>query len=593
MHTSPRPAARRSFMTLLAAAPTTAALLIAAGVTPMAAHADGDPYDTVELQARTNLLANDAGHNLPPGSSFNSITPQINENGEVSFRVQYVAGLDPTIGSPGVWFGSGGEGEIVYTGNEGGTIPGEAILNDKGDIAFTLGGGGVDNKLYLYSADTQTAEQVGTSPVLPNSYSSAAVDEDGNIGFQASFSAGRSMAAYRDGMGVFYASDKGVDPNSPFTFFYTAHYNDAGQIAAKVSTSDDKVTEQELRVFNPDGSSEVLLANQAVDPESPYKEFDNGIAVNDEGVIAAVAERVSDGAKVVVRSDGETVTEIAAESADGPVQSVRYFRPDINNAGEVVFRAIGPDGAVIYVGDGEDLVAVATQGDAVTTDLGTAQLGQHNASPVFGGGPTINDNGDVAFAAGVHPEGDNQAEWGTGVFVAYGDTDGSEPPADDASEEIVATIPEDTGEGSLVISVDPDDRTVALPEMDSLGDRLATSGELRPVTVTDSRATNPGWDVSAQVSEFSASEGDDSFAGGFLGWSPSVESSTDGQTVNPGDAVDPGFPSGEGLSVPRQLGSADEGAGTGSAVLGAGLELQIPVDTAPGTYTAVLTITAI
>lgn len=593
MQTHARPAARRSFVTLLAAAPTTAALLIAAGVSPMAAQADDEAYTDVELQARTNLLANDAGYNLPPGSSFNSITPQINEAAEVSFRVQYVAGLDPTVGSPGVWFGSGGEGEIVYTGNEGGSIPGEAILNDHGDIAFTLGGAGVDNDLYLYEAETGTAERIGTSPVLPTSYSSAAVDNDGNIGFQASFAAGRSLAAYRDGTGVFYVSDQGVDPESPYSYFYTAYYNNAGQIAAKVSTSGDKVTEQELRVFNPDGSSELLLANQAVDPESPYKEFDNAIAVNDEGVIAAVATREDDETKVVVRSDGETVTEIAAESADGPVQSVRYFRPDINNEGQVVFRAIGPDGEVIYVGDGEDLVAVATKGDVVTTDLGTAQLGQHDASPVFGGGPTINDHGDVAFTAGVHPEGDNQAEWGSGVFVAYGDGDGSEPPTEDASEEIVATIPEDTGEGSLLISVDPEDRTVQLPEMTSLGDRLATSGELRPVTVTDSRETNPGWDVSAQVSEFTASEGDESFAGGFLGWSPTVASSTDGQDVTPGATVEPGFPSGDGLSVPRGLASAEEGAGTGSAVLGAGLDLQIPVETAPGTYTAVLTITAI
>lgn len=593
MQTHARPAARRSFVTLLAAAPTTAALLIAAGVSPMAAQADDEAYSDLELQARTNLLANDAGYNLPPGSSFNSITPQINEEAEVSFPVQYVADLDPTVGSPGVWFGSGGQGEIVYTGDEGGSIPGEAILNDHGDIAFTLGGAGVDNNLYLYEAETGTAEQVGTSPVLPNSYSSAAVDNDGNIGFQATFASGHSLAAYRDGTGVFYASEQGVDPDSPYSYIYTAHYNKAGQLAAKVSTSGDKVTEQELRVFNPDGSSELLLANQAVDPESPYEEFDNGIAVNDEGVIAAVGTRVSDGAKVVVRSDGETVTEIAAESADGPVQSVRYFRPDINNEGQVVFRAIGPDGEVIYVGDGVDLVPVATKGDVVTTDLGTAQLGQHDASPVFGGGPTINDDGDVAFTAGVHPDGDNQTEWGSGVFVAYGAGAGSEPPAEDASEEIVATIPEDTGEGSLLISVDPEDRTVQLPEMTSLGDRLATSGELRPVTVTDSRETNPGWDVSAQVSEFTASEGDESFAGGFLGWSPTVESSTEGQDVTPGGDVEPGFPSGDGLSVPRGLASADEGAGSGSAVLGAGLELQIPVETAPGTYTAVLTITAI
>lgn len=594
MLTYSRPAGGARFaLLLLAAASTSAALVMAGGMQPTAARADDGAYTTVELQARTNLLANDAGYNLPPGSSFTSITPQINEEAEVSFRVQYVAGLDPTVGSPGVWFGAGGEGEIVYTGPEGGSIPGEAILNDHGDIAFTLGTGGVDNDLYLYKAEAGTAERVGTSPVLPNSYASAAPDNDGNIGFQASFGGGRALAAYRDGMGVFYVSDQGLDPTSPYTYLYTAYYNKAGQIAAKVSTSADRITEQELRVFNPDGSSTLMLANQEVDPESPYRAFDNAIGVNDEGVIAAVAERASDGAKVVVRADGETVTEIAAESAEGPVQSVRYFRPDINNAGQVVFRAIGPNGPVIYVGDGEDLVAVATEGDVVSTDLGTAQLGQHDASPVFGGAPSINDSGDVVFASGVHPEGDNQVEWGTGVFVAYGGSEPSDPPVQETSEEIVATIPEDVGEGSLVISVDPEDRTVELPEMSSQGDRLATAGELRPVTVTDSRATDPGWNISAQISDFTASEGDASFGGGFLGWSPTVESTTEGQDVTPGDPVESGFPSGEGLSVPRPLGSAAPGAGVGSAVLGAQLDLQIPVETESGTYTAVLTITAI
>src|SRR5699024_2836574 len=155
---------------------------------------------------------------------------------------QYVAGLDPAVGSPGIWFGSGGEGEVVYTGEEGESIPGEAVLNDHGDIAFTLGSGSFSNSLYLYEAETGTAERIGTSPVVPNSYSSAAPDNDGNIGFQASFGAGRAYAAYRDGVGVFYVSDQGMDPDSPYTYLYSAYYNNAGQIAAKVATSADRFT---------------------------------------------------------------------------------------------------------------------------------------------------------------------------------------------------------------------------------------------------------------------------------------------------------------------------------------------------------------
>lgn len=159
-----------------------------------------------------------------------------------------------------------------------------------------------------------------------------------------------------------------------------------------------------------------------------------------------------------------------------------------------------------------------------------------------------------------------------------------------ASEEIIATVPEDSGVGSLILSVDPQDRTVTLPEMTSAGDRLSTGGELRPVTVTDTRVMDPGWDVSAQVSDFTSDAA--TFGGGFLGWSPTVGSVSDGQQVSPGSVVAPGFPSGDGLSVPRRVASAPAGGGTGTAVLGADLRLQVPMDTPAGVYTALLTITA-
>jgi len=546
-------------------------------------------YSEVELQARTNLLVNDAGYNLPPGSSFSNITPHINENAEVSFGVQYVADANPSTGRPGVWFGGHGEGEIVHVGESEWMILGDAALNDHGDIVFTLSPNGMGNSLYRYDAESGAVNEVGTAPILPNSYSSARIDNDGNIGFQAMFSNGRAYAAHRDGEGVFYITDSQLDPTSPYTYLYTPQYNNAGQIAAKVSTSDDLSTELEIRLFEPDGSSTRLLANQAVDPESPYKSFDNSLGLNDKGEVAVVAHRASDNAKVLVRADGETVTEIAEVNSTGTIRALEYFRPDINNIGQVAFRAVDADGQAIYVGDGEELVRVAGKGDVVDVDLGTGQLGQHDESPVFGGGPSINDRGDVAFTAGVHPEGDNQVEWGTGVFVAYGSTGPTDPS--ETSEEIVVAVPESSGEGSLILSVDPNDRTVRLPELTSAGDRLSTSGELRPVLVSDTRESDPGWDVSAQVSDFSSDTS--SFGGGFLGWSPAVKSTSEGQVVSPGSVVAPGFPTGDGLSVPRVLASADAGSGKGSAVLSAEVDLQVPVDTAPGVYTALLTLTAI
>lgn len=51
--------------------------------------------------------------------------------------------------------------------------------------------------------------------------------------------------------------------------------------------------------------------------------------------------------------------------------------------------------------------------------------------------------------------------------------------------------------------------------------------------------------------------------------------------------------SGNGLADSALLGSAAAGHEPGSAVLGADLDLRLPVDAAAGTYTATLTLTAI
>ncbi|HET6985433.1 MAG TPA: hypothetical protein VFI00_02420 [Kribbella sp.] len=136
-----------------------------------------------------------------------------------------------------------------------------------------------------------------------------------------------------------------------------------------------------------------------------------------------------------------------------------------------------------------------------------------------------------------------------------------------------------------------DDGQVALPTPQLAGDRLSSTGQLDPVTVTDNRSSKPGWDTTAQVSNFSS--GSDSFDGKYLGWTPSVVSQSAGQGAVAGAAVAPGFSSGTGLSEARPLASAPAGSGLGSATLGAGLSLEIPTTTPAGTYAATLTLTTL
>ena len=384
-----------------------------------AASAEIPDWTRIELQARTNLLVNDNGWNLPPGSSFNSISASINNTAQVAFTV----GVVPEAGGshPGLWTGAGGVGALVYEGPADSGISSEAPINDDGRIVYTMRDTGSLDGLYVYDPAAGAAARVNTLPIIPNSYSSPDINNAGAIGYQAVFSSGRAFASTLGASSVIHAGDGGVSPGSPYTYLYTPAFDDQRRIAAKVSTSPDMTTKQEIRLFAADGQSSLVLANQATDAASPWSGFDNGLAVNATGVVAVVARRTSDNRRVVLRSDGTTTTLIAEVDPAGTIRDIEFFAPAINADGLVVFRGRDAAGQAIYAGDGNTLVRVVGQSTAVQTDLGAAQIGQHDTSPIFAGRPGVNDRGDVVFVAGVHPAGNNQIEWGSGVFVAYAD----------------------------------------------------------------------------------------------------------------------------------------------------------------------------
>lgn len=159
------------------------------------------------------------------------------------------------------------------------------------------------------------------------------------------------------------------------------------------------------------------------------------------------------------------------------------------------------------------------------------------------------------------------------------------------SQTITATLEE--SEGALVVSVDPDDRHVTMDPFALSGDgsRWEADGELRPVVITDTRSGQPGWSVSGQASEFTS--GAAVVGSQHLGWLPTLASQSPDQGATPGSQVAPGAGAGEGLSVSRTLASAPTGDGLGTATAGGELDLHLPTSAATGTYTAVLTLTAI
>lgn len=166
------------------------------------------------------------------------------------------------------------------------------------------------------------------------------------------------------------------------------------------------------------------------------------------------------------------------------------------------------------------------------------------------------------------------------------------PGTSEGDLDIDVTVPEGTDPGDpgeFVWRVDGGVTAVNLGIASVDGDHFSATGDLAPIIVTDTRTGGPAWSVSAQVSDFASAT--DSFEGKHLGWTPGVISAGAGAVA--GAPVQSGLISGSGLADSRTLGAATSGHATGSATLGAGLDLRLPLTTPAGDYTGTLTITAV
>ncbi|GIH25219.1 hypothetical protein Aph01nite_35290 [Acrocarpospora phusangensis] len=122
------------------------------------------------------------------------------------------------------------------------------------------------------------------------------------------------------------------------------------------------------------------------------------------------------------------------------------------------------------------------------------------------------------------------------------------------------------------------------------GDYFEAAGQINPIVVSDNRRSLAPWSISASVSDFA--DAAKTFSGAYLGWTPRVIE--DGAGAKASGAVPSAYDDhGQGLSVSRGLGWADQGHAKGVAKLGAELSLKIPGSVDKGGYRATLTITAL
>jgi hypothetical protein len=162
-----------------------------------------------------------------------------------------------------------------------------------------------------------------------------------------------------------------------------------------------------------------------------------------------------------------------------------------------------------------------------------------------------------------------------------------EQPATDDSQDLQVTVPQAPVEpsGSIAWHILGDERLVDLGTATKNTDgTFSATGALHPVEVQDDRSPdNPGWSVSASVTDFT--NGSNTAPASSLGWSPKVVKAGGGATA--GAAV-------TAFGSSEVLGSAPAGHDISSnAQLGADLSLKLPAGSAAGTYSAKLTLTLV
>lgn len=189
----------------------------------------------------------------------------------------------------------------------------------------------------------------------------------------------------------------------------------------------------------------------------------------------------------------------------------------------------------------------------------------------------------VTFAA------HGSADRGQDTFVPVAFEKAVVPPGPGTGYQVITT---DVKGGPLTLGVGGTD--VALPGVTLDGKDAFTTGALNPLTVSDARGTNAGWNLTGQASDLTATGG--RIVGDNLGWTPTAKSVT-GSLPTGGAApqVTAGAKaeSGTGLGQARTLCSSSVGASNGAFECGGELRLGVPGVTVPGTYTGTLTLTLI
>ena len=372
----------------------------------------GSPPFVYDIQLQVRAEIGGTAFNLPNGSTFNSVTPNLNDAGNVAVKVNTIA----LTTSPGLWFGGHGVGGIVYNANDNDAILSDPFVNQNDQVSFPrlASSSATDDGLYLYENISGVTTHFVSGLLGITSFGNPKINDHGVVGMRAKFNTPQALGAYNIVTHVFtnYVTETTGDPTSRYSFLYAPASNNNDRIAAEANIDQQPSTYKELRIWNADGSS-TLVASGDSNTGPVFFAMDNSISMNNLDQVAFITRTsTSSTTRRIVVGDGTTTTLFPTVSDGAGFTGIDFFAPSINDAGLVAFR--GNDNQAtprdsVFVTNGATFQRIAGVNDPLMTDLGPRVVG------FLMGGVSINNFGEVAFGVQFSAASGG----GNAIYVAY------------------------------------------------------------------------------------------------------------------------------------------------------------------------------
>lgn len=270
----------------------------------------------------------------------------------------------------------------------------------------------------------------------------------------------------------------------------------------------------------------------------------------------------------------DTPCTVITPPAPGSVTITATDGTQTNTRAITLGSASGAPGANVTV-NGTNFTAGATvtlagrSGSAQTADTATVTA---NSQGTFSGTLAVSDKTTTGVVAYEGSAWSDTKGAGPAAYVVIDDT-----PIPDNSQKVTTTV------RAGVLSMTQVGDAVQLSAVD-FGKGGASTGSLQTVTVKDFRGGPAGWSLTGKVTDLTGPGA--KIGAGKLSWTPACATKAGSpSTCQPGS---PGVVGGTGAT----LASTPDGTVTGGEfTVDAGLSLDVPAFTPPGTYSGLLTLT--